>query len=404
MLALWLMNHLRGVSVRGLSAGARGVELGRGAVRPSGFDGRQRHAPVAEARAPGVPPAAGVLHPAAEVPLLRREGPRRSPCPAPKTASRSCSSSSARRPCPPASARTSSSSTARPVINLFACDADPIKVDPLQHEYLLRASEIDPGTWRSTPSTGSRASRPGRTDRREYRPFFDFLHAMAPEDFPAYYRTRRSRSPLDDGIDTWLSVQTPRDVPGSVVEETLSIEVTCTNRGMPSQLRVGDISVPAPGSPPFARFKNITPVTVPVRPPFGQSLHWRLISHLALNYRALADAESLRAILDLYNFQALIDRQAARANRLRIEGIRDGLDAPRGAAGEGRARAGRRHHPRARRGQLQRRRRPLPLRVRPRRGARGARGHQHLLRAQREGHPSQAEYSWKAKSGQQPIL
>jgi len=85
---------------------------------------------------------------------------------------------------------------------------------------------------------------------------------------------------------------------------------------------VGDISVPAPGSPPFARFKNITPVTVPVRPPFGSALHWRLVSHMALNYRALADLEALRSMLDIYNFQALSDRQAARANRLRIESIR----------------------------------------------------------------------------------
>jgi type VI protein secretion system component VasA len=74
--------------------------------------------------------------------------------------------------------------------------------------------------------------------------------------------------------------------------------------GLPSQLKVGDICMAAPGSPPFARFKNVTPVTVPVRPPFGQALHWRLISHLALNYRALADRQSLRAILDLYNFLA----------------------------------------------------------------------------------------------------
>jgi type VI protein secretion system component VasA len=53
--------------------------------------------------------------------------------------------------------------------------------------------------------------------------------STTPDDVPAYYRVRRSTSPLDDGIDTWLSIHTPRDVASNPVEETLSIEVTVTN-------------------------------------------------------------------------------------------------------------------------------------------------------------------------------
>jgi type VI secretion system protein ImpG len=178
----------------------------------------------------------------------------------------------------------------------------------------------------------------------------------------------------------------------------------CTNRGLPSQLKVGDICVPAPGSPPFARFKNVTPVTVPVRPPFGQALHWRLISHLALNYRALADRQSLRAILDLYNFLAAVDRQAARANRLRIEGIREVRTRP-----------------------VERLVKGVPVRgvgttLELDENSFSGDGDLYLFAsvidevlAAHAGintfselsvktHPSQAEYSWKAKSGQQPIL
>jgi type VI secretion system protein ImpH len=106
-----------------------------------------------------------------------------------------------------------------------------------------------------------------------------------------------------------------------VVEETLSIEVTCTNRGSPRSSAWATSPCPRPARRPSRASRTSRRSPSPcARPSAG--LHWRLISHLALNYRALADAEALRAILDLYNFQALIDRQAARANRLRIEGIR----------------------------------------------------------------------------------
>jgi type VI secretion system protein ImpG len=70
-----------------------------------------------------------------------------------------------------------------------------------------------------------------------------------------------------------------------------------------------------------ARFKNVVAVTKPIRPPLGSELHWRLIAHVAANRASLAEVPALRALLDLYNFQGLIDHQSGRANRLRIEGI-----------------------------------------------------------------------------------
>ncbi len=321
MLYLWLCHYCRGVSVRGLSAGAKGVDLGRKAIRAVGFDPECAMLPWPKF-APGgyrlfqeyftlpqkyyffdirgLDAFASRAEDRFEI-VLQFERPPALPAQIDKNIVKlHCT----------------------PVINLFAADADPLKVDPNVNEYLLRASEIDPRHMEIYSVDRVTGLQAGRTDRKIYKPFFDFLHAVEPDDVPSYYRVRKSTSPLDDGIDTWLGVHTPRDVANPPVEETLSIEVSVTNRGIASQLRLGDISVPAPGSPPFARFKNIAPVTVPVRPPFGKALHWRLVSHLALNYRSLADAEALRAVLDLYNFQAAVDRQAGRANRLRIEAIR----------------------------------------------------------------------------------
>lgn len=81
--------------------------------------------------------------------------------------------------------------------------------------------------------------------------------------------------------------------------------------------------MPTSSTPEFATFENLTQVTTPVVPPLGGNLHWRLISHLALSYRSLGNAEVLRNMLSLYNFQASYDRRAARGHEMKMAGIRN---------------------------------------------------------------------------------
>ncbi|MBL8603491.1 MAG: type VI secretion system baseplate subunit TssF [Myxococcales bacterium] len=403
MIYLWMMHHLRSVQVRGLSQGAKGIELGRAALRPAGFDPTNAMLPWPRLAPAGYRNLQEFFSLPSKFLFFDVKG-----LDAALSRAEDRFEIVFQFERPPALPSRIGKDIIKlhctPAINLFAVDADPVKVDPLAHEYLLRASEIDPRhseIYSVDKVTGLQA---GRTERREYRPFFDYLHAISPEDVPSYYRARRATSPLDEGVDVYLSLHTPRDISVPAVEETLSIELTCTNRGLPTQLKVGDVSVPAPGSPPFARFKNITPVTVPVRPPFGQALHWRLIAHLALNYRALAEVESLRSLLEIYNFQALVDRQAARANRLRIEGLRSVATRP-----------------------VERLVRGVPVRgigitLELDESSYAGEGDLYLFASvldevlaahagvntfcelKVKSHPSQAEYSWKAKAGQQPVL
>ena len=208
-----------------------------------------------------------------------------------------------------------------PVVNLFSTTSDPIRVGAMGHEHLLRASGLDPEhmeVYSVDTVTGLQA---GRTDRLDYRPFFDFAHNTS--DAARFFRLRRSQSPLNDGIDTFLSLGSPRDAMPSTAEETLSIDLTCTNRSLPSRLQVGDLSMPTPASPTTAKFRNIVAITKPVRPPLGSELHWRLLSHLSLNQRSLMEPGTLKALLELYNFQATADQPAARANQLRVESLRN---------------------------------------------------------------------------------
>ena len=54
----------------------------------------------------------------------------------------------------------------------------------------------------------------------------------------------------------------------------------------------------------------------------GRELQWRVLAHMAMSYRSITELEVLRATVDLYNFQAIVDRQAARANQLRLTAIK----------------------------------------------------------------------------------
>jgi type VI secretion system protein ImpG len=222
-----------------------------------------------------------------------------------------------------------------PVINLFEVSADPIAVDPRQHEHLLRASGVDPKHMEVFEVLEVTGVRPNRRDRMRYTPFFAFEHAGQPRDEQAYFTLRRAASPIDSGLDTYLSVMTPRDVPLEQSEETLSVSLVCTNRLLAASLRAGDICVATPRSPTIAKFRNITGATPPIAPPLGSDLYWRLIAHLGLNQRSLGEGDNLRALLTLYCFEGG-DQQQARANRLRAQAVRQvQLSLVRRVLGEG---------------------------------------------------------------------
>jgi type VI secretion system protein ImpG len=206
-----------------------------------------------------------------------------------------------------------------PAINLFRAEGEPIRVEAPGQEQLIRASGVDPKAMEVYSVDQVVALRAGQSEREQVRPFTDFAHVGSSAVF---YHLRRSLSPIDDGVDTYLALESPQNVPPQLDERTLSLDLTCTNRSLPGQLRIGDVSVPTPASPTLARFTNLLPVSQPLRPPLGSELLWRVIAHLSLVKRSLAEPELLASVLGLYNFQALGDEPVGRANTRRIEAVR----------------------------------------------------------------------------------
>ncbi len=154
----------------------------------------------------------------------------------------------------------------------------------------------------------------------EYSAFESFEHGKGPGRTPGFFRLRVKPSLADGGTETYISIVHPENekVPSS---ETVSLELTCTNRFLPASLAVGDICLETDTSPRNVSFKNITPLSGSYAPPLGGDLPWRLISNMSLNYISLVDVKALRTVVSTYDFRALHDKRRARVLARNLEGL-----------------------------------------------------------------------------------
>jgi type VI secretion system protein ImpG len=207
-----------------------------------------------------------------------------------------------------------------PIANLFPHTADPIRLDHERIEYLVRPASVDAKHYEICSVDKVFGWIQGEARAREYTPFYSFTHDVSAAD-PVFYQIRIRDAVAGEGTDTYVAFVSEQEKHILPPAETVSLDLTCSNRRLADVLRVGDINAATQQSPEYATFQNITGVTRSIRPPLDRGLHWRLLSHLALNYLSLVNADALRSVLEVYNFQALVDRQAARENQLRLEAI-----------------------------------------------------------------------------------
>ena len=207
-----------------------------------------------------------------------------------------------------------------PVVNLFAHDAIPIRLDGKQDQYLLLPSELDSehcGVFSVDRVTGW---KPGGKGYEEYVPFESFEHD-ASFDVPharPHYSVRQQPSLLGDGLETYLSF----GLRNLDQHETLSIELTCTNQNLPRQLGLGDICLPCEDTPEFLSFRNISAVTPSYAPPLHRDFLWKLISNMSLNYLSLANVEALKVILETYDLPRYYDQHAEKVSKRLLDGLK----------------------------------------------------------------------------------
>ncbi len=202
-----------------------------------------------------------------------------------------------------------------PAINLFAHDAEPIRATHETSEY-----RIIPGHRQGSGLEVYDVQRVVGTDtktgaRHEYAPFYGLPGATG--NGARRFTTQRRVGPAGRP-EVYLRLNTlATDEP--LTEETLSVDLRCTNGSLPRErLQEGMITELGPDAPNGVAATNLTAPTLIRRPPQdrGANMAWEFVGHRALNYRTVAERESLVGLLQWYDWT---DRRAQQ--RLR-QGIR----------------------------------------------------------------------------------
>jgi len=207
-----------------------------------------------------------------------------------------------------------------PIVNLFKHDAVPIRLDGKQDEYLLIPGEYARANACVFSVDKVTGWRPGGLGYQAYAPFESFEHdgVIDASAAPTSYSIRQRASAHHAGLDTWLGFGSGR----GHTQETLSIELTCTNHNLPRQLQAGEINQPCEQTPEGLSFRNICAPTASFAPPLDQDFLWRLISNMSLNYLSLSDINVLKVVLETYDVPRYHDLQAKKVSQRRLGALR----------------------------------------------------------------------------------
>ena len=206
-----------------------------------------------------------------------------------------------------------------PAVNLFKHDADPVRLERGRTEYTVRPSGESPRHYEVHSIDRVYGLEIGSAAEREYHAQFHLNRTGKRDEL--FFHARRRVAITGSGSEMQITFLDPEDPAARPNIDTVTVDLTCTNATLPSRLDVGDVSVKTGNAPIFARYRNITRPSPTVPPPLQGDLHWRLISHLSLNYMTMLSVDALRSLIGLYNFRARVDRQTEQAHARLLEGI-----------------------------------------------------------------------------------
>jgi type VI secretion system protein ImpG len=197
-----------------------------------------------------------------------------------------------------------------PVVNLFRQPGVPITYDQLSSDYTLLAHGNFPQAYEvySVDKVHMVRQRGRDATVTEFRPFYSLRHGEEDGTERGRYWLMRHDETLaicSPGHEKSITLVNADCEPLEIERNILSIELSCTNRDLPCALKIGapegDLFIPGAARSDVIRL--LRRPTRPARLTNGPGMHWRLISHLALNHHSLAleGAEGLREMLTLYD-------------------------------------------------------------------------------------------------------
>ncbi|WP_426088742.1 type VI secretion system baseplate subunit TssF [Janthinobacterium sp. PSPC1-1] len=197
-----------------------------------------------------------------------------------------------------------------PVVNLFAKSGVPIRLTHTEPDYALLADATHAFAYDIHSIEAVTVVRKDEAGERlsTFLPLYASLQGSQAEHGPEqgqYWLARRDEAvaAISPGHEMRLSLIDPQFSPGSAACATVSTQLLCSNRDLPTQLHYG-----LPGGDLLA---EDVPDGIParfLRKPtssmrFLADTHWRLIAHLSLNYASLTQAGlgEFQKMLSLYD-------------------------------------------------------------------------------------------------------
>ncbi len=210
-----------------------------------------------------------------------------------------------------------------PVVNLFAQRGDPIRVTNRQVAYPVvadsrRAYAYDIYSIDAVRRVRQTAQGEAIT---EFRSFFSLRHGESPERNGYYWYAERDPMIAENspGYETSLSIVDADFDPVQPKTDVLSLQLTCTNRDLPTLMSVGlpsgDLFLE--GGSSVRSIKLLRKPSQPYRFDHRRDGQWRIISHLSLNHLSLT-ASGLAAFQEML---ALYDLPRTATSRRQIEGL-----------------------------------------------------------------------------------
>ncbi|NRO97134.1 type VI secretion system baseplate subunit TssF [Paraburkholderia sp. NMBU_R16] len=210
-----------------------------------------------------------------------------------------------------------------PVINLFRKPATPVLLTQQAAAYPVVGDSHKAFAYEVYSIDSVRLVRK-KEDRgeeiAELRPFFSLRHGEASQA-GLYWYARRSDwvAQHSPGYETELSIVDLDFNPAEVRIDTLSLEITATNRDLPERLSIGQPSgdLFIGGAPLGQRVALLMRPTQTARFDRRNAAHWQIVSHLSLNHLSLArnGEKTLKEMLRLY------DQRRTSVSALHIDGI-----------------------------------------------------------------------------------
>lgn len=218
-----------------------------------------------------------------------------------------------------------------PVVNLFQQNADPIRVTHAATQYpvVVDARRAFGYEVCSIDKVFRVKQTPQGESVDEFRPFFSLHHgdllgegdSLGERPPGRYWHAQRDESVAlsSPGYELQMSIVDVDFEPALPQTDTLSIQVTATNRDLPGQLSFG-----GPGGDLFIEGGSVAREIRMLRKPTatysferGKGSLWRLVSHLSLNHLSLSGrgVEALKEMLRLY------DLPQDAANRRQVDGV-----------------------------------------------------------------------------------